>query len=76
MLPLAKREGDPPYGEEEAERDTEGQGEIETELAGVDDELAEREVKEDSEGEPELLSLPKPKVGVFKADSVGLPLPV
>lgn len=76
VLPLAKREGDPPSGESEAERDTKGLGDIEIEMAGVDDELAEKEVNEESEGEPELLSLPKPTVGVFKADSVGPPLPV
>lgn len=69
-------EGEPPSGEKEATWDTDGLSDVEPEMAGVEDVLAEREVSRDIEGDPELLSLPKPTEGVIEVDSEGVPLPV
>lgn len=76
VLPFGKGEGEPPDGEMEAKWDTEGLGDVEPEMAGVEDVLADREAREDVEGEPEELSLPKPTEGVVEEDVIGVILAV
>jgi len=76
VLPFGNGEKEPPDGEKEANLDKKGLGDVEPEMAGVEDVLAETESCEDVEGEPEALPLPKPTEGVVEKDKIGVLLAV
>ena len=71
VLPFGNGEREPPDGEKEANWDKKGLSDVEPEMAGVEDVLAETESCEVIEGEPEALLLPNPE-GVVEKDKIGV----